>query len=175
MSNLESKLRQLESEISGKLRQLPPLIGEEVVNFSLDNFENQAWIDQGAIPWPKRKSPTKWGKADDPGRAILIGKGSGRLRRSIRVGAIQEDKVQVIAGGADVPYARVHNEGFQGLVHQHVREHIRRTRNGGQYSVKAHDRTINQNIPKRQFIGHYGQSAELRKRINQLIREQLKK
>lgn len=172
--NLEDRLKQLQNEISGKLRQLPPLIGEEVVNFTLDNFKKEAWQDQGAEPWEKRKSPTKWGQKQDEDRALLIGKGSGRLRRSIRVGQILEDKVQVIAGGADTPYARAHNEGFKGLVHQHVREHIRRTRNGGQYTVKAHDRSIEQNIPKRQFIGNSAQSAELRERINSLIRKVLK-
>lgn len=170
--NLEDRLKQLQNEISGKLRQLPPLIGEEVVNFTLDNFKKEAWQDQGAEPWEKRKSPTKWGQKQDDDRALLVS--SARAKRSIRVGKIHEDKVQVIAGGAEFNYARVHNEGFKGLVHQHVREHIRRTRNGGQYTVKAHDRSIEQNIPKRQFIGSSAQSAELRERINSLIRKVLK-
>ena len=169
--SLEDRLNKLQAEIAGKLRQLPPIIGEEVVNFSLDNFKNQAWQDKGVEPWQKRKSPNKWGKVGDNDRALLIS--SGKLRRSIRVGQILEDKVQVIAGGADTPYARAHNEGFKGLVHQQVRDHIRKTRSGQQIQVKAFSRTINQNIPKRQFIGNSAQSAELRERINHLIREVL--
>ncbi|HLS12210.1 MAG TPA: phage virion morphogenesis protein [Flavobacteriaceae bacterium] len=173
MSNsLEDRLSKLQQEIAGKLRQLPPIIGKEVVNFSLDNFKAQAWQNKEVEPWEKRKSPTKWEQKQDDDRALLVN--SGQLRRSIRVGKTHDDKVQIIAGGADTPYARAHNEGFKGLVHQHVREHIRRTRNGGQYTVKAHDRSIEQNIPKRQFIGNSAQSAELRERINSLIRKVLK-
>ena len=171
MASIEDKIREAQQELAGKLRQLPPIIGEEVVNFALDNFQREAWQSSGAHPWQKRKNPTKWGKKDEEGRALLVK--TGKLKRSIRVGAIRDDKVSIIAGGADVPYAKAHNEGFQGLVHQHVREHFRTTRQMKNIRVKAHDRTIFQNIPKRQFIGNWNESPELAERINQAIREVL--
>lgn len=170
MPGLEEKLKEMQASLAEKLRQLPPIIGEEVVNFALDNFQNESWEGK---PWQKRKNPTKWGKADDEGRALLVK--TGKLKRSIRVGEIMEDKVSIIAGGEDVPYARAHNEGFQGLVHQHVREHFRTTRKMKTVKVKAHDRVIDQNIPKRPFIGNWYESAELEKRINQAIKEVLNK
>lgn len=166
---MEDKFQDLQNRIAAKLRRLPPVIGEEVVNFALDNFDKQGWQGNGLEPWPKRKNPTKWGKPDEEDRALLVK--TGKLRRSIRVAEIAEDKVSVIAGGADAPYARAHNEGFEGLVHQHVREHFRRTRDFKRVRVKAHDRTIHQNLPKRQFIGNWNESPELARRINEAIRE----
>ncbi len=169
MAGLEDKFRALEREISAKLRRIPPAIGDEVVTFAVDNLEKQGWQGNGLEPWPKRKNPTQWGKRDEEDRALLVK--TGKLKRSIRVGRIEEDKVSVIAGGADVPYARAHNEGFQGPVHQHVKEYFRRTRDFKEIRVKAHDRTIHQNLPKRQFIGNWNESPVLQQRINTAIRE----
>lgn len=170
MGAIEDKLIALQTKLTQTFRRLPPIIGEEVVNFSLDNFERQGWQGEQFEPWAKRKNPTKWGKKDEDDRAILVKTGQGR--RSIRVGNIEEDKVQVIAGGQDTPYMRVHNEGFKGPVKQHVREHFRRTRKLKDIKVKAHDRTINQDIPKRQFIG---ESPVLNKRIVDAVISELNK
>ncbi|MDV3605014.1 hypothetical protein CMU86_17855, partial [Elizabethkingia anophelis] len=103
------------------------MIGNEVVNFTLENFEKQSWQGDSFEPWEKRKNPTAWGKKDDTGRALLVK--SGKLKRSIRIASIQADKVTIAVGGADVPYARVHNEGFKGTINQQVKEHIRRGKN----------------------------------------------
>lgn len=168
--SIEEKLNQLQEDLAQGLRKLPPLIGEEAVNFSLDNFEKQGFQGENFQGWPKRKNPTKWGKKDETDRALLVK--TGKLRRSIRVSKIAEDKVSITAGGADVPYARAHNEGFHGQVQQNVREHYRRTRKLGQVKVKAHQRTINQNIPRRQFIG---ESQILNDRITKLVLEELSK
>ncbi|MCW0514357.1 hypothetical protein OKE69_11065, partial [Riemerella anatipestifer] len=95
--------------------------------------------------------------------------------RSIRIGQVWEDKVRVVAGGADVPYAKAHNEGFSGVVEQKVNPFLRRGKKGEPIAVKGHTRTIHQNIPKRQFIGDEESSAELRQRIKNIVRIELQK
>lgn len=56
-----------------------------------------------------KSSVAKWAKRkrDKSKRAILVGKGSGRLKRSLR-GAPMRGYARVIT---NVPYAKIHNEG----------------------------------------------------------------
>lgn len=89
--------------------------------------------------------------------------------------------------GTDVPYAQIQNDGFKGSITQNVKSHKRAlTKNGivsrkqlkrstriefgrvktGETTVKSYKRTINQNIPARQFIGN---SYTLQRRIYLLI------
>ena len=83
---------------------------------------------------------------------------SGRLRRSIRTTHVDRDSAAI---GTDVEYAQAHNDGFRGRVNQRVRSHYRKGR-----KVKSFKRTINQNIPQRQFIGN---SAVLDRRIHRMM------
>ncbi|MEE3726173.1 phage virion morphogenesis protein, partial [Riemerella anatipestifer] len=105
----EELFKNLEQKTAQFMRELPKAIGEEVVHFAQDNFDRQSYNGDA---WQKRKNPTKWGKRDEEGRALLVK--TAKLRRSIRIGQVWEDKVRVVAGGADVPYAKAHNEGFSG-------------------------------------------------------------
>ncbi len=171
--NLEDFLNKKKEGLAQMFRELPAIIGEEVVNFTLDNFEAEGWQGNSFEAWQKRKNPTAWGKKDDPGRALLVK--TVKLKRSVRIISIQQDKVIVGAGGADVPYARVHNEGFSGEVTQNVNEHIRKTKNLKNVKVSAFKRTIQQNIPKRQFIGSAATSSQLRTRIRNVSVSELKK
>ncbi|AZZ57565.1 phage virion morphogenesis protein [Riemerella anatipestifer] len=166
----EEYFEQLQRRVAQTLRELPPIIGEEVVHFAQDNFDRQSYNGEA---WQKRKNPTKWGKRDEEGRALLVK--TAKLRRSIRIGQVWEDKVRVVAGGADVPYAKAHNEGFSGAVEQKVNPFLRRGKKGEPIAVKGHTRTIHQNIPKRQFIGDEESSAELRQRIKNIVRIELQK
>ncbi|MES2732875.1 MAG: phage virion morphogenesis protein [Bacteroidota bacterium] len=90
------------------------LVGNDMVNDAKENFIKQGF---DGIPWkevqrriagtkaykyPKRKGTNR------RTRAILIGAGSGRLKKSIRVTQITNTEVAI---GSDVPYAEVHNEG----------------------------------------------------------------
>ena len=118
MATLEEVLRKKQEQAAEALRELPPIIGNEAVNFSLETFEKQSWPGNATEVWPKRKNPTKWGKAD--GGHPLLQK-TMKLKRSIRVTRIEDDKVWIGAGGADIPYARAHNEGFKGYVSQKVK------------------------------------------------------
>lgn len=159
----EEAMKKLQDNLATTLRELPPVVGEAAVNFTLDNFDRQAWLGNTTEKWQKRKNPTKWGKRDDEGRALLVK--TGKLKRSIRISRIVENSVYIQAGGADVPYAKVHNEGFRGAVTQKVKPHVRKMKDGKTQSVSEFERTIQQNIPKRKFLGYEAESPYLRAKI----------
>ena len=146
------------------MRGLPIVVGNEVVNWSKESFSKQGWTDNSFAPWRKRKGNLKKGK----GRAILVQ--SGRLRRSIRVIRATGNSVVV---GTDVPYAKIHNEGFFGTqsVKAHFRDKYRSSKVGtgkmnksgsermktvksisGNIPVKGYTRSMN--MRKRQFLGN---------------------
>jgi phage gpG-like protein len=85
------------SKFEMALNQLPIIVGNEVVNYSLEAFERQSW--DGAA-WKQRQSKK------DTGRSILVK--STRLKRSVRI--ISSSPSSVIVG-SDVPYAAIHNNG----------------------------------------------------------------
>ncbi|WP_171606459.1 phage virion morphogenesis protein [Limnovirga soli] len=174
---------------------LPYKVGVLMVAYSKDRFKYQNWIDTYPEPWKPRSRKKPWKKKgkspNNSGRAILVK--SGRLRRSIRIVNTTSNSVTI---GSDVPYAMAHNDGFRGPVTQQVRQFTRinpkRNTTGivyrkegkkstrirfGQTSsgisiVKAHTRTINQNMPRRRFMG---QSMYLNKQINRLIAAEINK
>lgn len=165
----EDILMKYQERLAQTFRELPYAIGAEAEAFVQDNFDRQSWNGEA---WQKRKNPTKWGKRDEEGRALLVK--TAKLRRSLRKEVFQ-DKVTLIIGGADVPYAKAHNEGFKGVVHQNVNPFIRKGKKGEPVAVKGFQRTILQNIPKRQFIGSESQSAELKERIKNVVEKELRK
>ncbi len=95
--SLDNLKRQAKSAIS----RLPPLLGAEAVRQTKENFQ-RGGFDGGMEPWEKRKNDS------DPGRGVLIGKGSGHLFKDIRI-LSQTDNMVVV--GTTLPYARIHNEG----------------------------------------------------------------
>lgn len=105
MDKPEDIVKIMASFFKEAMSTLPTVVGNEIVNFSKERFTAQDWLDKASTPWEKRIS-TK-----DSGRAILTK--TGRLKRSIRVVNTTTDSVSV---GSDVPYAKVHNEGFNGTV-----------------------------------------------------------
>lgn len=171
--SLEEILAKKKEQLAQTFRDLPAIVGEEIVTFTLENFEMQGWQGDSYQEWPQRKNPTKWGKKDDPGRALLVK--TGKLKRSIRILSIQQNKVSVGVGGSDVPYAKVHNEGFEGTITQNVSEHTRKTKSGENINVSAFTRTINQQIPKRKFIGSPEESTRLKGRIMKICVDKIRK
>lgn len=165
--------------VANALMAIPRRAATMAVNFSTDRFRAQNWADFTREPWKARSVNTWRKKAERPGRAILVK--SGRLRRSIRVISISADRIII---GTDVPYAEVHNDGFSGKVKQTVKKHTRKrygrvsstnletrkttSRRGriGESEVKEHERTIDQNIPRRRFIGS---SAVLNRQLERMI------
>lgn len=143
------------------MQQLPMLAGNMALNFFQDSWTRQGYIDQRYIPWKKRRS-SETGKS----RAILIGKGSGALRRSLRL----TSGPGYFEVGTQLPYAKIHNEGgtmtvtprqraFFWYKHSEAKAKRRKTE-AEQWKHLALAKTIT--IPKRQFMGD---SQFLRQRI----------
>lgn len=164
MNNFAEVYKKLANEVAGVLKRLPRKLGVEVVRYSGQRFREQGWDGR---PWPKRRPKRRPGAKNNNGRAILVK--TGRLRRSVRITGITEDSVTV---GTDVPYARIHNEGYKGS--QQVRAHSRRlkfeakytdltekTKSGkfkvrkakGVYETKVEAFTRRMRMPRRQFLG----------------------
>jgi len=154
MANEKQVFDRIRAKLQTAVRSLPKVMGNEAVNFSLDRFKNQSWLDTTADPWKPRTKKDK----KNAGRSLLIQ--TGRLRRSVRVISIGETKVSI---GTDVPYARIHNYG--GTIQRHarsetfLRNRLTRGANKGRFkkgvkagkgfSFKAGTITM----PRRQFIG----------------------
>lgn len=139
-------------------RTFPNAAGIEAVNFSKKRFIRKNWVDKTTEPWKKRKKKA-------PG-SLMVGKGSGRLKRSIRKIKVTRNSVTI---GTDVPYAQIHNEGGTIKATANVRAHTR-TRKGRKSRVRKHTRKMNTKIPQRQFIG---ESALLMHRIERLMQVEM--
>lgn len=142
--------------------KLPRIVGNEVVNFSLENFKRQGFLGATFQPWPKRKNPTKWGtKVKNNNRALLVL--TGRTRRGTRIAEATWELTKVVNSE---PLAKVHNEGFKGSVHQAVSSYtrhqiikpvqgikiIKSKQIKKEVFVTGHNRKIKQNIPARPFL-----------------------
>lgn len=157
----------IQRQVQHALHQVPGIIGNDAVNFFKDSFKRQGWMGATFVPWRPRKTVTKWGKTPrNKGRAILVDR--RHLGKSIRITNVSNLCVTI---GTDVPYARVHNDGFKGTVIQQVRAHQRRqflntkisslkskrTKSQrvqtGSITIRQFTRSINQNIPQRKFMG----------------------
>jgi phage gpG-like protein len=134
-------------------RDLPRLAGNTALNFFKDSWDHEGFVDHRRERWMKRKVNT------GSRRRLLVK--TGRLRRSLRMRYTQR---RVIIS-TDVPYAKIHNEGGTISGSVNVRAHKRRNR-----PVRAHTRTVNTVIPKRQFMGH---SHTLDKRLELLVTRSL--
>ena len=152
-------LRRL-NELQKLYRKFPTMAGITAQRFSKDRFVRKNWVDETSEQWKPRKNKA-------PG-SLMVGKGSGRLKKSIRVTKTTRNSVTI---GTDVPYAQIHNEG--GVINKtvKVREHNRK-RKGRSEKVKAHSRKMNTTIPKRQFIG---ESKMLLYRVERMLQLEMLK
>jgi len=160
------------------------VLGQDVNGVPFKPRSKNVWGKQR-----RRDTPTpKGAKSGRGGRATLVD--TGRLKRDVQKLFVGADYAIIGTTRLTAPYAKANNEGFSGTVKQHVRAHDRKRygkekRGTGVYSVKtqkertktvtivtgtvrvkAYDRTINQKIPKRQFMGN---SALLDKRIERVL------
>ena len=139
-----------EKELQQFFAQFPHTAGTQALNYYVSSFRRQNWNN---IRWKARSKP-------DAGRAILIK--SGRLRRSLRL--IIDKNTATIS--TDTPYAQIHNEGGRVQYTVQIKAHQRRLKRKT-ITVKAHSRTVNHNMPKRQFMDIPGKpmNAILEKQI----------
>jgi phage gpG-like protein len=133
------------------LSQSMTTVANEAVNWSLDRFRQQNWVDRGAQKWQQRNPNTKRNK----GRALLVD--TGRLKRSISV--MQVGALGFKYGSAGVKYASAHNYGK--FIPRHARsETFKRNRGkGGKFkkgTTPGRGFTFSAggfNMPQRQFLG----------------------
>jgi len=100
--NADKVMDALKKKFADAVIKLPPVIGNDAVNWSQDSFNRQGFLGSSLELWQARKKSNK----KSQGRAILVQ--SGRLKRSIRIITITENSVSI---GSDVPYAGIHNYG----------------------------------------------------------------
>lgn len=138
-------------------RTLPVAIAAEAEAFFVMSFRNQGFTNKMLQPW----KPTKSGKRSTFGHSAGILIKSGALKRSVRTVQKSRGIVHIAAGDQHVPYAKIHNEGFDGT--QKVRSFRRKIHNGTA-TVRSHFRHMV--MPKRQFMGD---SEQLSSRIDKII------
>ena len=171
-----------------RLKQtVPTLLANETQNFFVASWKKQGWDNKGVEKWPKRQDTGP----KSSGRAILVK--SGKLRRavgqSIRIKTF--DKIQLVVA---LPYAAVHNEGYNGPRKGHTRAVFSKSRTSefiglrrnkaGQLKMKRKYTTIyirtgenkfgahTLNMPRRQFMGD---SLALRTIQKKIIEKQIAK
>ena len=166
--NLHLPIKMLEQRFRSVMVRLPALLGNEAINFILDNFKKQGFMGASFTPWQKRKNPNKWGQAPKRnGRAILVD--TGKYRRSWRIVRMTNDTTVI---GSDDPKAETHQNGLRIGQIQKVESFERKGVGKTKQTVKAHTRRINQNIPKRPVIGD---SPYLRARLVRIINSEILK
>lgn len=158
ISSNRVNLDNMRGKYKESLRRIPVRFGAAAVEHTKENFRAGGFEDDGLEKWPARKNDK------DPGRGVLIGKGTAHLSRDTRVLEIDGLTVKV---GTTLPYAGVHNDGFKGEVRQQVSAHTRKGR-----AVSAFSRLINQNIPQRKFLG---KSKSLYLKLREILIQELNK
>lgn len=168
--------REVKEAVNGLMdiqkRVLPVKFGRSAINLFKDNFIKGGYQDNGLKKW--KLSKRQYGSGTSAQYGTLL---SSRQHLFSNFSLKTEESRVTIQN--KTPYAEVHNEGYTGV--QYVKPHKRnrslasniKTRKivhvGGQ-NVRAFSRKIR--IPKRQFMGD---SADLRKLINDIAYNELKK
>jgi len=180
MSNKNEDFSKIVKQLREFNRRVLPRMGDVTIRFIDERFREQNWYGTSKVAWRPRKkehltrardSKERAGKLNEKkGRGILTD--SGNLRLSIKTRNLTQDSITI---GTDVPYAKTHNEGFNGTISQNVKQHSR-TRNGRKESVKAHTRTVNMRVPKRQFMPtKLNESPQLVKHLQTTVIRELEK
>jgi len=177
-NNADLVMKRFEQKMREATRRLPRRLAAEMLRYTDQRFREQGWDGK---PWRQRKPGAK----NNTGRALLMNR--GRLRRSVRITRITDTE---IVQGSDVPYARIHNEGFNGS--QNVKAHNRslkfkaqytdltqKTKRGkwkvrtakGVYETKVKNFTRRMRMPRRQFMGD---SPYLSRNLGRIIEATLK-
>ncbi len=168
-------------------KTLPVLLANQAQNFFVDSWRKQGWDDGSVQKWQPRKVTNK----KNQGRSLLVK--SGALRRAASQ-SIRSQTFSLIRLTVALPYAAVHNDGYNGPVKGYTRAKftksttsqfigLRRTKSGklkenirrttvftktGDVQVKAHT----MRMPQRRFMGD---SKTLRKQQVTLITGQIDK
>jgi phage gpG-like protein len=140
--------------------QLLRLIGSTALAFYQDSWRRKGYIKSSYKQW-KPRNPNA---PRHSGRALMVD--SGALRRSM---------TYLIAGNiveirSNMPYAQMHNEGLIATIT--IKSHSRKTKSGGQTTVKSHSRNVQ--LPQRQFMDFGNDmSPFLIKRIEMIVAKKI--
>lgn len=163
--NAEEIRVSIENVESGIKKQImddmPRLIGNAAVSMVNQNFRDAGWRDGGLKPWKKTKRQMGKGKGS---QYLPLHSSREHLSRSTQYKKTGPGEVTI---SNPVPYASVHNDGFEGNVN--VKAHKRTISKGNKYSVRTFSRRMY--IPQRQFMG---ESRELNEKIENIIRNTFK-
>lgn len=146
---------------------LPRRIGNAAVNMTNRNFRDAGWRDGGLKPW--KTTRRQQGKGKDS-QYLPLHSRREHLSRSTQYKVTGPGEVTV---SNPVPYAWVHNYGFDGTVRvgAHKRKILKKGRKRARrYAVRAYSRHMR--IPRRQFMGR---SRELNERITELVNETIER
>ena len=157
VKNLDKRILKMRNDLVTKL---PKKLGQAAETHFRNSFKNQGFTDRALVKWPARKQPpvTKSGK---PVKHTILYR-HGLLRNSVRLVKWDWNNIQVVAGGAHVPYAAIHNDGGTISSSSSVRAHSRRAHQANrrgkrvnipEATVRPYTRTMNMVIPRRQFMG----------------------
>lgn len=159
-------IENVESEIKKQIMDdMPRLIGNAAVSMVNENFRDAGWRDGGLKAWKKTKRQMGKGKGS---QYLPLHSSREHLSRSTQYKKTGPGEVTI---SNPVPYASVHNDGFEGNVNvkAHKRTISKGKNKGDKYSVRAFSRRMY--IPQRQFMG---ESRELNEKIENIIRNTFK-
>lgn len=141
---------------------VPNIVAESAIEYFQDTFKKQAW---DGVPW--QPLSTKYNAKKTRGKGRIL-RSSGALQSTIHSSIVKPGRVQISAGNAKVPYARIHNEGLRVKGSYKVRSFVNSNfmGKGKRVQIKQHTRSMNYKMPRRQFMGHS-------KYLNQIIIDRL--
>ena len=142
-NQLSPQLKAAQKQFKANTKKILAMAATEAVNHFKTNFKLGGFMDRSLEKWKPRKSKK------DKGRGVLIGKGSGRLKRSIKRSSLSATRTIIGVSGTPIKYASVHNFG------------LRSGRKKAPFTM-----------PQRKFMG---ESKVLSKKISRLLERQLKK
>ena len=172
---VQAQARRL-AQVKSRLPNTLAVIGQNIFSRA---FNDSKWNGQA---WAPRAHTSK----KQQGKHLLVA--TGRLRQAVFHCKRKADWGSIL-WGVDLPYAKAHNEGFDGEVQAHSRtstlkRHVSggysgvrggrvRTGGGGTLRIKGASHTVkahHMKLPKRQFMGD---SPDLRKAITESIKKEI--
>ena len=171
--------------------RLPRKVGVTAVNHFKQNFRDGGWLDNGLHPW--KRTRRQEGNGKDAKYSPLTSR-RNHMMRSIQA-STSPGQVTI---EDPVPYAAIHNDGGDITTHPTVTERMRRYAWHMVYSLagikgkgklpkelpkeaekwkglaltRKSSITVHAHIPQRQFMGD---SAELRMKVNKLIKDSIER
>ena len=171
--------------------RLPRKVGVTAVNHFKQNFRDGGWLDNGLHPW--KRTRRQEGNGKDAKYSPLTSR-RNHMMRSIQA-STSPGQVTI---EDPVPYAAIHNDGGDITTHPTVTERMRRYAWHMVYSLagikgkgklpkelpkeaekwkglaltRKSSITVHAHIPQRQFMGD---SAELRVKVNKLIKDSIER